>query len=427
MLSLSKGQQILRIPELRRKVFIIAVVLVFFRLLANIPVPGVNAEALRQLFSSSQLLGFLNLFSGGALSNLSIVMLGLGPYITAIIIMQLLTMVFPKLKAIYYQEGERGRAKFYRYSRYLTVPLSAMQGFGFLKLLISQGVLAPLAPIAMFANVLVIVAGSMILVWLGELITEQKLGNGVSILIFAGIVASFPLILRNVFLSYDPSNLPTYISFVVLALIVIVAIVFVNEGERKVPVSYAKRIRGNKLYGGVASYLPLRVGQAGVIPIIFAISLLLFPQFLAQVVSAFSTELGTTLNNLAANFLNNQLIYGLIYFFLVFLFTYFYVSVTFDPNEISQSLHRSGGFVAGIRPGKPTADFIRNIVTRINFFGGAFLGLIAILPIITQALTRTQVLTIGGTSILIMVAVALETAKQLDAEISVHEYERGIR
>ncbi|MBI2506520.1 MAG: preprotein translocase subunit SecY [Candidatus Colwellbacteria bacterium] len=356
MLSLSKGQQILRIPELRRKVFIIAVVLVFFRLLANIPVPGVNAEALRQLFSSSQLLGFLNLFSGGALSNLSIVMLGLGPYITAIIIMQLLTMVFPKLKAIYYQEGERGRAKFYRYSRYLTVPLSAMQGFGFLKLLISQGVLAPLAPIAMFANVLVIVAGSMILVWLGELITEQKLGNGVSILIFAGIVASFPLILRNVFLSYDPSNLPTYISFVVLALIVIVAIVFVNEGERKVPVSYAKRIRGNKLYGGVASYLPLRVGQAGVIPIIFAISLLLFPQFLAQVVSAFSTELGTTLNNLAANFLNNQLIYGLIYFFLVFLFTYFYVSVTFDPNEISQSLHRSGGFVAGIRPGKPTAE-----------------------------------------------------------------------
>lgn len=427
MLNLNKGQQIFKIPELRRKVLIIAVVLVFFRLLANVPVPGVNAQALEQLFSSSQLLGFLNLFSGGALSNLSIVMLGLGPYITAIIIMQLLTMVFPNLKAIYYQEGERGRAKFYRYSRYLTVPLAALQGYGFLKLLISQGVLAPLSLSGMLANVLVIVAGSMILVWLGELITEQKVGNGISILIFAGIVAGLPLALRNAFLSYDPSKLPTYISFVVLAFVVIAAIVFFSEGERKVPVSYAKRIRGNRLYGGVASYLPLRVGQAGVIPIIFAISLLLFPQFFAQIVSAFSTDLGTTLNNTAVNFLNNQLLYGLVYFFLVFLFTYFYVSVTFDPNEISQSLHRSGGFVAGIRPGKPTADFIKNIVSRINFFGGFFLGLIAILPIITQALTKTQVLTIGGTSILIVVAVALDTAKQLDAEVSVHEYERGIR
>ena len=427
MLSLNKATQILKIPDLRRKVFIIALIFVFFRLLANIPIPGVNAEALRQLFSSSQLLGFVNLFSGGALANLSIVMLGLGPYITAIIIMQLLTMVFPKLKVIYYQEGERGRAKFYRYSRYLTVPLAALQGYGFLRLLMSQGVFAPLTFSGMIANVLVIVAGSMVLVWLGELITEQKLGNGISLLIFAGIVASLPLVLRNAYLSYDPSNLPTYISFVVLALVVIGAIVFFNEGERKVPVAYAKRIRGNKLYGGVASYLPLRVGQAGVIPIIFAISLLLFPQFFAQVISAFSTDLGATVNTFVNNVFNNQLIYGGLYFFLVFLFTYFYVSVTFDPNEISQNLHRSGGFVAGIRPGKPTADFIKSIVTRINFFGGLFLGLVAILPLLTQALTNTKVLTIGGTSILIAVAVALETAKQLDAEISVHEYERGVR
>src|SRR3989338_9133467 len=327
MLSFSKSTQILKIPDLRRKVFIIAVIFVFFRLLANIPIPGVNAEALRQLFSSSQLLGFVNLFSGGALANLSIVMLGLGPYITAITIMQLLTMVFPKLKVLYYQEGERGRAKFYRYSRYLTVPLAALQGFGFLKILISQGVLAAPGFGGMMANVL---------------------------LIFAGIVASLPLILRNAFLSYDPANLPTYISFVVLTLVVIGAIVFFNEGERKVPVAYAKRIRGNRLYGGVASYLPLRVGQAGVIPIIFAISLLLFPQFFAQIISPFSTGLGATVNTFVNNVLNNQLIYGGLYFFLVFLFTYFYVSVTFDPNEISQNLHRSGGFVAGIRPGKPT-------------------------------------------------------------------------
>src|SRR3989304_8599756 len=238
MLSFSKSTQILKIPDLRRKVFIIAVIFVFFRLLANIPIPGVNAEALRQLFSSSQLLGFVNLFSGGAPANLSIVMLGLGPYITAIIIMQLLTMVFPKLKVIYYQEGERGRAKFYRYSRYLTVPLAALQGYGFLRLLMSQGVFAPLTFSGMIANVLVIVAGSMVLVWLGELITEQKLGNGVSLLIFAGIVASLPLILRNAFLSYDPANLPTYISFVVLTLVVIGAIVFFNEEEGKGPVAY---------------------------------------------------------------------------------------------------------------------------------------------------------------------------------------------
>lgn len=427
MLNLNKALQIFKVPELRRKVIIIAVIMVFFRLLANVPVPGVNAQALQQLFGGNQLLGFLNLFSGGALSNLSIVMLGLGPYITAIIIMQLLTMVFPNLKAIYYQEGERGRAKFYRYSRYLTVPLAALQGYGFLKLLISQNVLPLLTPFGTLINVLIIVAGTMILVWLGELITEQKIGNGISLLIFAGIVSGLPLAIRNAVLSYDPTKLPTYISFVVLSLVVIAGIVLINEGDRKIPVSYAKRIRGNKLYGGVMSYLPLRVGQAGVIPIIFAISLLLFPQFIGQVIAAFSTDIGVVVNNWAASFLNNKLFYGLTYFFLVFLFTYFYVAVTFDPNEISQNLHRSGGFVAGIRPGKPTADFIKKIISRINFFGGVALGLIAILPIITQVLTKSQVLIIGGTSILIVVAVALETAKQLDAELSVHEYESGVR
>lgn len=424
---MNKLAQLFKVKEIRNKVLLIALGLVAFRLLAAIPIPGIDSVRLAAFLNSSQIFGFFNLFSGGGLSNLSIMMLGVGPYITASIIMQLLTMIFPSLKQMYQEEGSAGRAKFNRYSRYLTVPLATLQGYGFLRLLMSQGVFAPLTFSGMIANVLVIVAGSMILVWLGELITEQKLGNGVSLLIFAGIVSSLPLALRNAFLSYDPANLPTYISFVVLALVVIGAIVFFNEGERKVPVSYAKRIRGNKIYGGVASYLPLRVGQAGVIPIIFAISLLLFPQFFAQVVSAFSTDLGATLNTFVNKILNNQLIYGSIYFFLVFLFTYFYVSVTFDPNEISQNLHRSGGFVAGIRPGKPTADFIRSVVTKINFFGGFFLGLVAILPLLTQALTNTKVLTIGGTSILIAVAVALETAKQLDAEISVHEYERGVR
>ncbi len=423
MLSFKKSLQLFRYGDLRKRIIIGASILIVFRILANIPVPGVNTEALSAFFSSNQLLGFLNIFSGGALSNLSIAMLGLGPYITAVIIMQLLTMIFPRLKEMYYEEGEAGKAKFNRISRYLTVPLGGLQGYGFLRLLASQNVLPELTVLGTLVNVIIIVAGSMILVWMGEIITEQKMGNGVSLLIFAGIVSSFPLAIRNAVLSYTPSQLPTYIAFLFVALTVVLSIVLVNEGERKVPISYAKRVRGNKLYGGVSTYLPFRVGQAGVIPIIFAISLLLFPQFFSQIASIFSPRIGAVMNNLTTQFLNNQIIYGISYFILVFLFTYFYIAITFDPEEISKNLQRSGGFVPGIRPGKPTADFLKSIVSKITFFGGAFLGLIAILPILTQVLTGTKVLTIGGTSILIVVAVVLETAKQIDAELAVREYE----
>lgn len=423
MLSFKRAINIFKFKDLRKRLLIITGILVAFRVLANIPVPGVDPRALAAFFSSNQLLGFLNIFSGGALSNLSIAMLGLGPYITAVIIMQLLTMIFPRLKQLYYEEGEQGRAKFNRVSRYLTVPLAALQGYGFLRLLISQNVLPPLSFTGTVMNVLVIVAGSMILVWMGELITEQKMGNGVSLLIFAGIVSSLPLVLRNATLSYTPSQLPTYLAFVAVALAVVFSIVMVNEGERKVPISYAKRVRGNKLYGGVSSYLPFRVGQAGVIPIIFAISLLLFPQFFGQIITAFSTGLGATITDYSNRLLNNQIIYGAVYFLLVFLFTYFYIAITFDPDEIAKNLQRNGGFIPGIRPGQPTADFLRSIVSKITFFGGIFLGLIAVLPIITQVLTGTQVLTIGGTSILIVVAVVLESAKQIDAELTVREYE----
>src|SRR3990167_9800712 len=323
----------LKFKDMRRKVLIVAVILFIFRLLANIPIPGVNHDALAQFFGSNQFFGFLNIFSGGALSNLSIAMLGLGPYITAIIIMQLLTMIFPKLKSLYYEEGEQGRSKFNRYSRYLTVPLAGMQGYGFLRILASQGILPNLTLASTLVNVLIIVAGSMILVWFGELITEQKMGNGVSLLIFAGIVSGIPLSMRNALLSYTTSQLPTFLAFITVALLVIVGIVLVHEGERKVPISYAKRVRGNKMYGGVSSYLPFRVGQAGVIPIIFAISLLLFPQFFGQIISGFSPGIGATINNLTTGLLNNQVVYGLLYFFLVFIFTYFYIGITFDPDE----------------------------------------------------------------------------------------------
>ena len=412
-----------KFADMRRKLLIIAVILIVFRLLANVPIPGVNHDALAQFFGSNQFFGFLNIFSGGALSNLSIAMLGLGPYITAVIIMQLLTMIFPKLKEMYYEEGEAGKAKFNRYSRYLTVPLAASSGFGFLKLLSNQGIIQQFTLGETFMNVLVIVAGSMFLVWLGELIDEQKIGNGTSILIMAGIVSGLPIALRNAIVSYQPSDITTYLSFVVLALVVIGGIVMMNEGERKVPVSYARRVRGNKLYGGVSSYLPLRVGQAGVIPIIFAISLLLFPQFIGQIIAAFSYDLGQKVMTFTSVLTNNQLIYGLLYFILVFIFTYFYIGITFDPQEISKNLQRSGGFIPGIRPGVPTAIYLKSVVQRVTLFGATALGLIAVLPIATQALTGTQVLTIGGTSILIVVAVALDVAKQIESQVTVREYE----
>lgn len=415
--------QIFKIPELRHKLAVVAGLLLVFRFLAAIPVPGINVERLRQLFASNQLLGFLNIFSGGALDNLSIVMLGVGPYITATIVMQLLTMIFPKFKAMYYEEGAEGRAKFNRYSLYLTVPLAALQSYGFLTLLNQQGVFSNFSASAVFTNVMVATAGSMFLVWIGELITEQRIGNGVSLIIFAGILAGLPQAIRQSILSYNPAVLPTYIVFLILSLIVITGVVFVSEGERKIPVSYAKRVRGTKMYGGVSSYLPLRVNQAGVIPIIFAISILLFPQFFAQISAAISPAVGAVVNEWVAFFFNNQFIYGVFYFILVIIFTYFYTAVTFDPQEIAANLQRSGGFIPGIRPGEPTKEYIAKVVNRITLFGAIFLGIVAVLPIITQMITGIRTLTIGGTALLIVVAVAIEVMKQLDSQLVMREYE----
>lgn len=415
--------QVFKIPDLRKKVLIVAGLLIGFRFMAAIPMPGIDTARLADLFASNQLLGFLNLFSGGALDSLSIMMLGVGPYITATIVMQLLTMIFPAMKAMYNEEGAQGRAKFNRYSRYLTVPLAALQSYGFLTLLNQQGVFTEFTFASVMLNVIVAVAGSMILVWLGELISEQKIGNGISLLIFAGIVSGLPQIIRTSLITYDPSTLPTYIAFIILSIVVIAGVTFVTEGERKIPVSYAKRIKGTRMMGGVSSYLPLRVNQAGVIPIIFAISIMLFPQFLAQMSMIISPEFGTWFNDWVTYLFNNQLIYGLSYFFLVVVFTYFYTSVTFDPKEIAGNLQRSGGFVPGIRPGEPTREFIAKIVNRITLFGALFLGVIAILPIITQAVTGIQTLTLGGTALLIVVSVALESMKQIDSQLVMREYE----
>jgi preprotein translocase subunit SecY len=415
--------QLFRIPDLRRKVLIVLGWLVVFRVLAAIPIPGVDAAQLSRFLESSQLLGFFNVFSGGGLANLSVVMLGVGPYITATIIMQLLTMIFPKLKQMYHEEGSIGRAKFNRISRYLTIPLAGLQAYGFLALLMSQQAVARLALPEMIYNVIIITTGSIILMWIGELITEQKLGNGISLIIFAGIVSRIPTIIQSSIVTYTPEQLPTYIAFVLLAIVIIGGVAFVSQGERKIPVSYSKRVRGNKMYGGATSYLPLRVNQAGVIPIIFAISILLFPQFFAQIMAVFSQDLSITLNDFVNRIFNNQIIYMIIYFTLVFIFTYFYTSVTFDPKEISKNLQRSGGFLPGIRPGEPPGHFLSKITNRITLFGAIFLGTVAILPNLTQLLTGIQVLTIGGTALLIAVSVALETMKQIDSQLVLREYE----
>ncbi|MCL4405158.1 MAG: preprotein translocase subunit SecY [Patescibacteria group bacterium] len=417
---------IFRIKDLRNKVLIVAGLLVCSRVLAAIPLPGIQQAALKNLLAGNQLLGFLNIFSGGALSTMSIAMLGLGPYITSTIIMQLLTMVFPSLKAMYYEEGAVGRSKFNRYTRYLTVPLAVLQSYGFLRLLASQGVITNLSLAQEIINVIVATAGSLVLVWFGELITEQKIGNGISLLIFAGIVAGLPTSFRNAILTYTPGSMPFYILFLLLILAVTAAMVLMNEGVRKVAVSYAKRIRGNRVYGGVSTYLPLKVNQAGMIPIIFAISVLLVPQFIGQVLAGFSTHFATTINSWVNSFMNNQLLYGVVYFVLVFAFTYFYTAITFDPNEISKNLQRSGGFIPGLRPGEPTAQYLSKVTSRITFFGALFLGLVAILPLIIQAFTHTQSLTISGAAMLIVVAVALEVAQQIDSQLTVREYE-GIR
>lgn len=420
---MNKFLQIFKIKDLRKKILIVAFLLLVFRLLAGIPLPNIDISRLKDFLGSSQLFSFLNIFSGGALAKLSIVMLGLGPYITATIIMQLLTMISPRLKAMYYGEGAAGQAKFNRWCRYITVPLAALQAYAFLNLLISQGIVVNTGIIDLLKNVVLVIGGSMILMWLGEFITEQKIGNGISIIIFAGIVSGIPSSIQQALSTYSVSSLPTYILFLAVSLLVIAGVVFINEGERKIQVNYAKRVRGTKMYGGVSSYLPIKVNQAGVIPIIFAISVLMFPQFAAQLAGVFSKDLALRLNTLVTQVFNNQVIYAAIYFVLVVVFTYFYTAITFDPKEISKNLQRSGGFIAGIRPGENTSDFLSKIVNRVTFTGALFLGIIAVLPNVTQLVTGVKFLSIGGTALLIVVSVALEIKNQINSQLIMREYE----
>jgi len=415
--------QIFKLKDLRKKILIVLGIIVAYRLLSVIPIPKVDIIKLQEFFSQNQIFGFLNLLSGGGLSNLSIVMLGVGPYITATIIMQLLTIVFPRIKEIYYEEGARGQAKFNQWARILTVPLAALQGYGFLSLLASQGVIDKPVGLEAILNIIVIVTGSMLALWFGELISEQKIGNGVSLIILAGILSQLPNAFKQAILVYDSSLLLSYILFITIFLLIILGVVYLNEGERKIPVTYARRVRGMKMYGGVQSYLPLKVNQAGMIPLIFAISVLLFPQFIAQTTMIFSKDLGLKLVDLVNKFLANQLLYGIVYFILVFVFTYFYSAITFNPEEISKNLQRSGGFVPGIRPGENTSQFFSKLMNKTTFFGALFLGLVAVLPLIIQKITGISALHISGTSLLIVVAVILDTVRQINSQITMREYE----
>lgn len=419
---LQKLKTVFTEPAIRNRVLFVLGALIIFRMLAAIPIPGVDQTVLEQFFSNNEFLGLLNIFSGGGLANLSIVMLGVGPFITASIIMQLMTVMSPQLKSLYSEEGEKGRAKFTQYSRMLTLPLAILQGFGFLTLLQSQGVLTGLTTFDFVVNVILIVAGSILLMWIGELVTEYGVGNGVSIIIFAGIVASLPGQMSQLLFSYDASQLPLYIGFVLVTVGVIYAVVVMTEAERPVPITYSKQSRGGANYGSSQSYLPMRLNQAGVIPIIFALSIILFPQMLLNILSAFDIPWVVEANVVVTQFLANQWAYGAVYFILVFLFTFFYTAVTFDPDAVSKNLQRSGGFIPGIRPGANTAEYLGNLVTRLTLVGATFLSLIAVLPVGMQIATGITTLAIGGTAVLIVVSVVLDLIRRLDAQVSMREY-----
>ncbi|MBU2158677.1 preprotein translocase subunit SecY [Patescibacteria group bacterium] len=403
----------------RNRILFILAAFAAFRVLAAVPIPGVNRVALEQFFNNNQFLGLLNIFSGGGLSSLSIVMLGVGPYITASIIMQLSTVIFPKVKAMYTEEGEAGRTKFISLSRVITVPFAILQSVAFLSLLESQGIVIALTPFAFALNVFLVAAGSMLLMWIGELITEFGIGNGVSLIIFAGIVAGLPAGISQLLFTASAANIPAYVGFTFLALLVVFAVVMVSEAERSIPIHYARATRG---ITGSPTYLPIRILQAGVMPIIFALSLLLLPQMVLTGLSAVGIPGSSDWLAAFTAFSANPFWHGAVYFGLVVMFTYFYTSITFEPHRVAENLQKSGAFIPGVRPGRETQNYIANVVTRVTLPGAVFLGLVAVIPFIIQGLTGITAILIGGTALLIVVNVVLDLIRKIDAQASLGEY-----
>ncbi len=414
-----------KIKEVRNKILYVLGLLVIFRLAAHIPIPGVNLAALRSFFESNQFLGLLNIFSGGGFQSFSVVMLGVGPYITASIIFQLLVMIIPSLEKIQ-KEGERGQERINQWTRITTVPLAILSGYGTITLIrrAAPQVLPDITTFQFITALITITAGTLFLMWLGELITEKKIGNGISLMIFAGIVAQVPTTLSRSLAVFDSSQIPQWIGFGLIALVTIVAVVFVTEAIRKIPVTYARRVQGNQVYGGAETFLPLRVNQAGVIPIIFAISIVLTPTLVAQFfVNSRFDWVQQIANTTLRVFQSGGLLYDSVYFVLVFAFTYFYTAVVFHPDQIAENLQKQGGFIPGIRPGRMTSEYLSFVSTRIILAGALFLGIIAVLPNLVQRFTNISTFIVGGTSLLIVVSVVIETVKQVESQLIVRDYE----
>ncbi|MBP9691277.1 preprotein translocase subunit SecY [Candidatus Woesebacteria bacterium] len=411
-------------PVLRKKALITFLIILVFRIFAYLPVPAIDLAQLKALFAQSQFLSLLDIFSGGTLVNFSVMALGLGPYINASIIIQLLTMVVPQLEALA-KEGEQGRFKINQYTRFLTVPLTLVQAVGIYLLLRNQNIIDVLSPIEFFSFVLTLLAGTYILVWLGELLTEFGLGNGISLLIFAGIVGRIPILIGQTITTFNSEIAVNLLIFVIIAIVVIASVVFINEAVRRIPVYYARRVKGNKMYQAANNFLPLKLNQAGVIPIIFAVSFVLFPQIIGNfaqnipnpAIASFGTAIATL-------FQPSSFVYNIVYFALVVAFTFFYTIIVFNPEKISDEIQKHGGFIPGIRPGSATKKYLQTVVYKITTFGAVFLGLIAVLPALVSAATGLQNLVIGGTGILIVVSVVLETFKKIESQLVMKNYDR---
>jgi preprotein translocase subunit SecY len=416
-----------RAPDIRRRILFVAGMLIVFRFLAHVPLPGVDKTRLAQFFTDNPIFGLLDLFSGGGLSNLSIVGLGVNPYINASIIMTLMSNVIPSLQQLS-REGEYGRNKINQYTRYLSVPLAALQAYGFLALLHAQQVLRTgfdLGSFETLTQIVTLTAGSVLLMWIGELITEKGIGNGVSFIIFAGIVSRAPAAIGSFLQSPD---LASGIVFAVIGVAVVAVIIFIQEGQRRIPVQYASRVRGRRLYQGGQTFLPLRVNQAGVIPIIFAVSILLFPLQIAQYFTTSQVQVVADIALAIVGFFQNQVVYAVLFFLLTVGFTYFYTAFTFRPDDTAEQLRKNGGFIPGIRPGRPTEEYLGRVVFRITLAGAFFLGCVAVLPYIMSALLPgLGAIQLGGTGLLIVVSVVVETMKQLEAQLLMRSYEGFIR
>jgi len=419
-----KLQLLTQDPVLRKKTVITFLIIFIFRVFAYLPVPAIDLASLKALFAQSQFLSLLDIFSGGTLINFSVMALGLSPYINASIIIQLLTMVIPQLEALS-KEGEYGRFKINQYTRFLTVPLTLIQAVGIYVLLRNQGIVDVLSPIEFFSFVLTLLAGTYILVWLGELLTEFGLGNGISILIFAGIVGRIPVSFGQIITTFNAEMALNILIFLAIGVIVIASVVFINEAVRRIPVYYARRVKGNRMYQAASNFLPLKLNQAGVIPIIFAVSFVLFPQIIGNFVRYAPNETIANLGTAIADLFNPAgFVYNFVYFVLVVAFTFFYTIIVFNPQKIADEIQKHGGFIPGIRPGTATKQYLQQVVYKITTFGALFLGAIAVLPALVSSMTGLQQLVIGGTGILIVVSVVLETFKKIESQLVMKNYDR---